>query len=92
MSVAAISPFNAFPGQSTAEKKLKTDILEVVFQSRFWARIKEYSPDLLKSGLRVSVRGVEDYGGVPEGEGPVSWLRGKLIQMDDDVPDFSSRR
>jgi hypothetical protein len=24
-------------------------------------------------------------------EDPVSWLREKLIQMDDDVPDFSSK-
>jgi len=43
---------SALPGQSTGEKKLKTDILEVVFHSRSWARIKEYSPDLLKSGLQ----------------------------------------
>jgi hypothetical protein len=79
---------SAFPGQSTGEKKLKTDILEVVFQSRSWAKIKEYSPDLLRSGLR-SVKylcsALKSNGGAPECEDPVSWLRGQLIRMNDAV-------
>lgn len=83
---------SAFPGQSTAEKKMKTDILDVVFQSRSWAKIKEYSPDLLKNGLK-SVRylcsALKSNGGVPEGEDSVAWLRGQLIRMDDDVPAVS---
>ena len=47
-----------------------------------------------KSGLR-SVKylcsELKTNGGVPDGEDPVSWLRGKFIQMDDHVPDFSSK-
>jgi hypothetical protein len=29
-------------GQSTGEKKLKTAILDVIFQTRSWAKIKKY--------------------------------------------------
>src|SRR5215475_2530921 len=82
---------SALPGQSTGEKKLKTDILEVVFMTRSWARIKEFSPDLLKKGLG-SVKQLcsllKTNGGVPEGEDTVTWLRGELSRADDNVPDF----
>ena len=79
---------SALPGQSTGEKKLKTDILEVVFMTRSWARIKEFSPDLLKKGLG-SVKQLcsllKTNGAVPDGEDAVSWLRDKLLRADDNV-------
>jgi hypothetical protein len=74
---------SALPGQSTGEKKLKTDILEVVFMTRSWARIKEFSPDLLRKGLG-SVKQLcsllKTNGGVTDGEDPVTWLRGELYE------------
>jgi len=84
---------SSFPGQSTAEKKIKTDILDVVFDSRSWAKIKEFPPDKLVSGLKsVKYLCGKLKACPPENDvDVVSYLRGQLILMDDDIPEFQTQ-
>lgn len=90
---------SSFPGQSTAEKKMKADILQVVFDSRSWSKIKEFSPDVLRKGLSSikQLCAIAKNSETP-GADTVAWLRGELLRQDtavtdseDDVPSsFSS--
>ena len=84
---------SSFPGQSTAEKKMKADILQVVFESRSWSKIKEFPPDVLRKGM-TSVKQlcqIAKNSEIPQGD-TVSWLRGELLRTDqgedDDAPEF----
>jgi len=74
---------SAFPGQSAAEKKIKADILEVVFDSRSWTKIKMFPPDELQKGL-ASIKYLcrriaenEDAEAVT-----LQWLRGELVKQE----------
>ena len=44
---------SALPGQSSGEKKLKTDILEVVFMTRSWGEDQGVLARLAEEGVRV---------------------------------------
>ena len=86
---------SAFPGQSAAEKKMKADILQVVFDSRSWSKIQAFAPDTLSKGV-TSVRQlcqIVKNNEIPEGD-TVAWLRGELLRLDsavdpqDDIPGF----
>ena len=71
-----------FPGQTTVEKKLKADILEVVFDSRSWTNIKGFAPERLQKGLgsikqlcQIARNAIDNNEAVS-----VPWLRGELLR------------
>lgn len=87
---------SAFPGMSAAEKKMKADILDVVFESRSWTKIKDMHPEKLRLGVeavKYLCEQVKAAGELPEHLIP--WLRGELIKMtsgnaEDNIPEFKS--
>jgi hypothetical protein len=72
---------SAFPGQSAVEKKIKADMLEVVFDSRSWTKIKMFPPEELVKGLQSikylcrRIAENEDAEAVT-----LPWLRGELVK------------
>jgi hypothetical protein len=90
---------SAFPGTTKEEKKIKTDVLEVVFNSRSWTQICEYQPERLKAGIldiKYLLGEVKSGEPLPEGVEFVPWLRGKLIkhadEVDDQIPEFAATK
>src|SRR5438034_7263344 len=60
---------SAYPGTSKEEKKIKADILEVVFESRSWTKICDLPPAKLQTGLvhvKYLLRCIKDNGELPE--------------------------
>lgn len=87
---------SAFPGATAENKKIRMDIIEVVFSSRSWTRICDYQPERLKAGLfdvKFLVSQVKSAEQLPDGAEFVLWLRERLAKRADeadDIPDFSS--
>jgi hypothetical protein len=87
---------SAFPGTAKEEKKIKADILDVVFDSRSWTRICDYHPDRLREGLsdvKYLLTKVREADQLPEGNEFIPWLRGVLIKRADEqdqIPDFEA--
>jgi len=72
---------SAYPGTSKEEKKIKADILEVVFESRSWTKICDLPPAKLQTGLvhvKYLLRCIKDNGELPEPDQFMSWLRGRV--------------
>ena len=44
---------SAFPSQSAKEKKIRLDILQVVFGARSWTAVESMAPDTLREGIAV---------------------------------------
>jgi len=72
---------SAFPGQSAAEKKAKTDILQAAFGTRSWTAIEATAPAQLREGKEVLqylcfvlAKAKEEATEIPSGADFLPWL------------------